>query len=39
VLERAWQKQRKENPEAEANANEALEEDLEEFMNRRNRAN
>jgi hypothetical protein len=37
--ERAWRKQQKENPDAEANANEALDEDFEEFMNQRNRAN
>ncbi len=37
--ELARQKQRNENPEAEAKADEALEEDLEEFMNRRSRAN
>ena len=37
--ERAWQEQQKENPEAEVNADEALDEDLEEFMSRRNRAN
>ena len=37
--ELARQKQRNENPEAEAKADEALEEDLEEFMDRRSRAN
>jgi hypothetical protein len=37
--ERAWQEQQKENPEAEVNADEALDEDLEEFTSRRNRAN
>jgi hypothetical protein len=37
--ERAWQKQREQNPDANAQANEAIDDELEEFMNRGIRSN
>jgi len=36
--ERAWEWQRRQNPEADAQANEAFDDDLEGFLNRRNRS-
>jgi len=36
--ERAWERKRRQNPEADAQANEAIDDDLEEFLNRRNRS-
>ena len=36
---RAWQRQRKRNPGADEQANEALEDDMEDFRNRRKRPN
>ena len=37
--ERAWQKQREQNPDADAQASEAIDDELEEFMNRGIRSN
>jgi len=36
--ERAWERHRKGNPETDAQANEAIDADLEDFLNRRNRS-
>jgi hypothetical protein len=36
--ERAWEKWRESNPEADAQASEAIDDDLEEFMNRRSQS-
>jgi len=35
----AWEKQRRENPEADEMAKEAMDDDLEDFLTRRNRSN
>ena len=37
--ERAWQKQREQNPDADAQASEAIDDEPEEFMNRGIRSN
>jgi hypothetical protein len=37
--ERAWEKWREQNPDADAQASEAIDDDFEEFLNRRTRSN